>query len=169
MLERGVDGNPVSTMDSRIVQWIENKHQVLSGELTERARRRWAAVEAASLERGGISAVSAATGLGRRHRPQAPRLLITADSGGSNSSRNRLWKVELQRLSDATGLEVEVCLFPPGTSKWNKIEHRLFCHVTRKLRVTIIFPPASPPDRCLPSPPASPCECRGLSPAVGLR
>jgi transposase len=69
--------------------------------------------------------------LGRRRHPQAIRLLITADSGGSNSSRNRLWKVELQKLCDETGLEIEVCHFPPGTSKWNKIEHRLFCHVTR--------------------------------------
>jgi hypothetical protein len=69
--------------------------------------------------------------LGRRRHPKATRLLITADSGGSNSSRNRLWKVELQRLSNKTGLEIEVCHFPPGTSKWNKIEHRLFCHVTR--------------------------------------
>lgn len=72
--------------------------------------------------------------LGRRRHPQAKRLLITADSGGSNSSRNRLWKVELQRLSNKTGLEIEVCHFPPGTSKWNKIEHRLFCHVTRNWR-----------------------------------
>ncbi len=72
--------------------------------------------------------------LGRRRYPQAGRLLITADSGGSNSSRNRLWKVELQRLSNETGLEIEVCHFPPGTSKWNKIEHRLFCHVTRNWR-----------------------------------
>jgi hypothetical protein len=72
--------------------------------------------------------------LGRRRHIQANRLLITADSGGSNSSRNRLWKVELQRLSNATGLEIEVCHFPPGTSKWNKIEHRLFCHVTRNWR-----------------------------------
>jgi hypothetical protein len=69
--------------------------------------------------------------LGRRRHPKAARLLITADSGGSNSSRNRLWKVELQKLSDDTGLEIEVCHFPPGTSKWNKIEHRLFCHVSR--------------------------------------
>jgi hypothetical protein len=69
--------------------------------------------------------------LGRLRHPGAARLLITADSGGSNSSRSRLWKVELQRLCDETGLEVEVCHFPPGTSKWNKIEHRLFCHVTR--------------------------------------
>lgn len=72
--------------------------------------------------------------MGRRRHPQAKRLLITADSGGSNSSRNRLWKVELQRLSDETGMEIEVCHFPPGTSKWNKIEHRLFCHVTRNWR-----------------------------------
>jgi Rhodopirellula transposase DDE domain len=69
--------------------------------------------------------------LGRRCYPEARRLLITADSGGSNGHRNRLWKVELQRLSDESGLEIEVCHFPPGTSKWNKIEHRLFCHVTR--------------------------------------
>ena len=69
--------------------------------------------------------------LGQGRHPQATRLLITADSGGSNSSRNRLWKVQLQALSDRTGLEIEVCHFPPGTSKWNKIEHRLFCHVTR--------------------------------------
>ena len=59
------------------------------------------------------------------------RLLITADSGGSNSSRSRLWKARLQALCNATGLEIEVCHFPPGTSKWNKIEHRLFCHVAR--------------------------------------
>jgi hypothetical protein len=69
--------------------------------------------------------------LGHRRYPEAKRLLITADSGGSNSSRSRLWKVELQKLSDQLGLDVEVCHFPPGTSKWNKIEHRLFCHVTR--------------------------------------
>jgi len=69
--------------------------------------------------------------LGRRRYPRARRLLITADSGGSNGSRTRLWKVALQRLSDALGLAIEVCHFPPGTSKWNKIEHRLFCHVTR--------------------------------------
>lgn len=68
--------------------------------------------------------------LGCGRHPAAKRLLITADGGGSNGSRNRLWKVELQRFCDETGLEVEVCHFPPGTSKWNKIEHRLFCHVT---------------------------------------
>jgi transposase len=69
--------------------------------------------------------------MGRDRHPVAGRLLITADSGGSNASRSRLWKVELQRFSTMTGLEIEVCHFPPGTSKWNKIEHRLFCHVTR--------------------------------------
>jgi transposase len=69
--------------------------------------------------------------LGRRRHPQATRLMVTADSGGSNSSRSRLWKVELQKFCDESRLEIEVCHFPPGTSKWNKIEHRLFCHVTR--------------------------------------
>jgi transposase len=69
--------------------------------------------------------------LGRTRYRDAPRLVITADSGGSNSSRNRLWKLELQRFADRTGLIVEVCHYPPGTSKWNKIEHRLFCHITR--------------------------------------
>lgn len=69
--------------------------------------------------------------LGRKRYPSAKRLLITGDSGGSNGHRNRLWKAELQRFADRTGLIVEVCHFPPGTSKWNKIEHRLFCHITR--------------------------------------
>lgn len=69
--------------------------------------------------------------MGRKRYPAAKRLLITGDSGGSNGHRNRLWKVELQRFANRTGLIVEVCHFPPGTSKWNKIEHRLFCHITR--------------------------------------
>jgi transposase len=65
-------------------------------------------------------------------RYAAPRrLLITADSGGSNSPRTRLWLTELQRLADELEMIIEVCHFPPGTSKWNKIEHRLFCHITR--------------------------------------
>ena len=71
------------------------------------------------------------TKLGRKRFPSAKRLLITADCGGSNSPRTRLWRCELQRLANTTGLRVEVCHFPPGTSKWNKIEHRLFCHITR--------------------------------------
>jgi len=66
--------------------------------------------------------------------PAAKELLITADGGGSNSSRCRLWKIALQELADATGLVLHVCHFPPGTSKWNKIEHRLFCHVTQNWR-----------------------------------
>ena len=74
------------------------------------------------------------TRLGKRRHPKSKRLMITADSGGSNGSRNRLWKYELQRLADRTGLEIEVCHFPPGTSKWNKIEHRVFCHITRNWR-----------------------------------
>ena len=69
--------------------------------------------------------------LGQSRYPHARRLLITADSGGSNSSRNRLWKLELQEFADETGMIIEVCHYPPGTSKWNKIEHRLFCHITR--------------------------------------
>lgn len=64
--------------------------------------------------------------MGHAQYPAATRLLICADSGGSNSSRCKLWKRELQRLADATGLRISVCHFPPGTSKWNKIEHRLF-------------------------------------------
>ncbi len=62
------------------------------------------------------------------------RLLITADGGGSNGSRLRLWKWELQRLADATGLAISVCHFPPGTSKWNKIEHRLFSFISGNWR-----------------------------------
>ncbi len=69
--------------------------------------------------------------LGKKRYGSPKRLLITADSGGSNSSRTRLWKVELQRFADETGMIIEVCHYPPGTSKWNKIEHRLFCHITR--------------------------------------
>jgi transposase len=72
--------------------------------------------------------------MGRKRFPAAKRLLITGDSGGSNGHRNRLWKLALQRFADRTGLIVEVCHFPPGTSKWNKIEHRLFCHITRNWR-----------------------------------
>ena len=72
--------------------------------------------------------------MGRCAHPKAHRLLVTADGGGSNSSRNRLWKWELQRFADDTGLRVSVCHFPPGTSKWNKIEHRMFCHITENWR-----------------------------------
>jgi len=72
--------------------------------------------------------------MGRRTYPAAAALLITADGGGSNSSRARLWKVQLQRLADAIGLQIVVCHFPPGTSKWNKIEHRMFCHITENWR-----------------------------------
>ena len=72
--------------------------------------------------------------MGTKRFPHATRLLITADSGGSNGARSRLWKVALQRFADETGLQVSVCHFPPGTSKWNKIEHRLFCQITRNWR-----------------------------------
>lgn len=72
--------------------------------------------------------------LGSERYPSPTRLLITADSGGSNGHRNRLWKLELQQLADEIGMTIEVCHFPPGTSKWNKIEHRLFCHITHNWR-----------------------------------
>jgi hypothetical protein len=72
--------------------------------------------------------------MGRRQYPRARALLITADNGGSNGSRARLWKRELQRLADETGLRIAVSHFPPGTSKWNKIEHRMFCHITQNWR-----------------------------------
>ena len=72
--------------------------------------------------------------MGLETYPQAKRLLITADSGGSNGARLRLWKVELQKLADETGLRIAVCHFPPGTSKWNKIEHRLFSFITQNWR-----------------------------------
>ena len=72
--------------------------------------------------------------MGEELYPDAGRLLICADGGGSNGYRVRLWKVELQRFADETGLEVTVCHFPPGTSKWNKIEHRLFSHITMNWR-----------------------------------
>ena len=72
--------------------------------------------------------------VGRRAYPGARRLLVTADGGGSNSSRSRLWKLELQRLADELRLKISVCHFPPGTSKWNRIEHRLFCHITQNWR-----------------------------------
>jgi hypothetical protein len=73
-------------------------------------------------------------GAGRARYPAARRLLITADGGGSNGSRVRLWKWELQRLADETGLTISVCHFPPGTSKWNKIEHRLFSFISQNWR-----------------------------------
>jgi len=72
--------------------------------------------------------------MGSRNYPKATALLITADGGGSNGSRCRLWKVELQSLVNETGLSISVSHFPPGTSKWNKIEHRMFSHITENWR-----------------------------------
>ena len=72
--------------------------------------------------------------MGRRAYPRARRLLITADAGGSNGARLRLWKVELQKLADRLRLPISVCHFPPGTSKWNKIEHRLFSFISQNWR-----------------------------------
>jgi transposase len=72
--------------------------------------------------------------LGQERYPDATTLTITADCGGSNGNRVRLWKTELQALADETGLQIRVCHFPPGTSKWNKIEHRLFSYIARNWR-----------------------------------
>ena len=72
--------------------------------------------------------------LGKQRYPHATSLTITADCGDSNSSRTRLWKLELQRLADETGLQIVVCHFPPGTSKWNKIEHRMFSFISLNWR-----------------------------------
>ncbi|HEY3936273.1 MAG TPA: ISAzo13 family transposase [Bryobacteraceae bacterium] len=72
--------------------------------------------------------------MGRQAYPRSSRLLITADAGGSNGSRLRLWKVELQKLANETGMRIAVCHFPPGTSKWNKIEHRLFSYISQNWR-----------------------------------
>jgi hypothetical protein len=74
------------------------------------------------------------TRMGQRRFPRATELLITADGGGSNGHRSRLWKVSLQRLADELGVKLFVCHFPPGTSKWNKIEHRLFSFITQNWR-----------------------------------
>jgi hypothetical protein len=72
--------------------------------------------------------------MGRARYPAASRLMITADCGGSNSVRTRLWKLELQKLADQTGLTLQVNHYPPGTSKWNTIEHRLFCYISQTWR-----------------------------------
>lgn len=72
--------------------------------------------------------------MGKRRYPEAEELFITADAGGSNGYRSRAWKHELQKFSDETRLRIRVSHFPPGTSKWNKIEHRLFCHITQNWR-----------------------------------
>ena len=72
--------------------------------------------------------------MGAKRFPRATKLMITADGGGSNGSRNRLWKIALQQLANDLSLRLEVSHFPPGTSKWNKIEHRLFCFISKNWR-----------------------------------
>lgn len=77
--------------------------------------------------------------MGRLRYPEATEWLVTADGGGSTGSRVRLWKVALQRLADQTGLRISVCHFPPGTSKWNQIEHRMFSHLSMNWRGKPLF------------------------------
>ena len=72
--------------------------------------------------------------MGQPTYPAAQELLITAASGGSNSYRATLWKCQLQKLANETGLHITVCHYPPGTSKWNRIEHPMFCHITANWR-----------------------------------
>jgi len=72
--------------------------------------------------------------MGLERYPRATRLVITADGGGSNGTRLRLWKLELQKLADELKLAITICHLPPGTSKWNKIEHRLFSLITQNWR-----------------------------------
>ena len=72
--------------------------------------------------------------MGNSRYPEARELFITADAGGSNGYRLRAWKHQLQHFADETGVRIHVSHFPPGTSKWNKIEHRLFCHITHNWR-----------------------------------
>lgn len=72
--------------------------------------------------------------LGAKRYPEATTLTITADSGGSNSARGRLWKLELQRLADLLGLQIRVLHYSPGTSKWNRIEHRMFSYISQNWR-----------------------------------
>jgi len=77
--------------------------------------------------------------MGKQLYPKAQRLLITADWGGSNGYRVRLWRVQLQKLADELEMAIQVCHFPPGTSKWNKIEHRMFCHITQNWRGRLLL------------------------------
>ncbi len=77
--------------------------------------------------------------LGKKYYPNSKKLFITADCGGSNGARSRLWKVELQKLSNETGFEITISHFPPGTSKWNKIEHRLFSFISQNWRAKPLY------------------------------
>src|SRR5260221_4578069 len=115
---------------------IGERYRALAGELDERRRRLWAAAAARATGmaentiRRGLRELETGEHLGRERYPDARTLTVTADCDGANGYRTRLWKVELQRLADETGLAIQVCYFPPGTSKWNKIEHRLFSFIT---------------------------------------
>lgn len=107
---------------------IRARFAAIKDQLTERGRRLAAAEFAVNSLRLWWQ------NMGRARYPEAHSLLITADGGGSNSSRLRLWKRELQTFADEMGLSVTVCHYPPGTSRWNKIEHRLFCHISQNWR-----------------------------------
>ena len=129
---------------------IRQRYEALSPVLDERGRRRFAAAEATAAGLGGIRAVNRATGIARSTIGRGLRELRTGETpdaarvrragGGrkpvsaTNGSRVRLWKIELQKLADELGIPITVCHLPPGTSKWNKIEHRLFSFITGNWR-----------------------------------
>lgn len=144
---------------SQIEKNLREEYYVLQGELSEKGRRKWAGFQAQRLGHGGKTLVHPATALdyktiissdtaefavnsirswwteiGQETYQNATRLYINADGGGSNGSRNRLWKKELQQFANETNLEIHVSHFPPGTSKWNKIEHRLFSFISANWR-----------------------------------
>ena len=99
----------------------------------ERARRLWSGTEAGAIGWGGVASVARATGMAistvRKGRDEAREIFITADAGGSNSYRSHVWKHQLQRVADKLDMSIHVSHFPPGTSKWNKVEHRLFSFI----------------------------------------
>ena len=107
--------------------------------------------------------------MGAERFPKAKRLLITADAGGSNGYRVRAWKLELARLSAETGLEITVCHYPPGTSKWNKIEHRMFSFITMNWRSRPLAPTAPSSSSSAPRLPRKVCDPRRTTTRTGIR
>jgi hypothetical protein len=103
--------------------------------MTSRMTQRWSVGIDRDTAQFSVAAIGAWwQQFGQQRYPNATSLMITADCGGSNGNRTRLWKTELQKLANDTGLQIVVCHFPPGTSKWNKIEHRLFSFISQNWR-----------------------------------
>jgi len=117
-----------------LTEAIKARFEALAPHLNESARRLFVASEAHAAGRGGVTAVAEVTGVALRRRRNSTRILIIADCGGSNGARVRLWKTGLQTPVDQTGLSITVAHLPPGTRKWNRIEHRLFAFITQNWR-----------------------------------